>query len=176
MASIARGPVPVSTSKGVAPFPRIPRQRAQAPDRHTLDPGPATVPLLPWRGRSSQGRLVRVALEGGNYAGAACYYTVTYAKPSGGVQAIRYTPSRERARDLLTSFLRHVMDPGQLRTALPEARPIPTRDTGAGARRSPGSNAPGVRSGEAAREEESRHDAVRADPARRGQRVLAEGA
>jgi hypothetical protein len=54
--------------------------------------------------------------------GATPYYVVAYgvrAGSKGGAQAIRYTPSRARARELLTWFLQDVTDPVALLKAPP---------------------------------------------------------
>jgi hypothetical protein len=96
----------------------------------TMAPSPATLPLPPWEGTSAHGCGVRLTRESNGDLGATPYYVVAYGVPSGskgGAQAIRYAPSRERARDLLTWFLRDVTDPAELCTALLEVTRRPGR-------------------------------------------------
>jgi hypothetical protein len=130
MASIARGPVSVSALGGDAHRSRTGAQSVLAGVQTTIAPSPVTLPVPPWEGTSAHGRGVHLTRECNRYPGATPYYVVAYgvrSGPKGGAQAIRYTPSRARARELLTWFLRDVLDPAQLRTASPETTSPPGR-------------------------------------------------
>jgi hypothetical protein len=58
--------------------------------------------------------------ECNRYRGAQPFYTVAYnVRATGRAQAVRHTPRRWRAQEILTWFLRDVTDPGRLVTAVP---------------------------------------------------------
>jgi hypothetical protein len=70
-----------------------------------------------WTGTSGQGRPVTVTAECNAYpAGVSVFYTVSYGR-DGGIR--RYTPSWDRARELLARFLSDVTNPAALRPAIP---------------------------------------------------------
>jgi hypothetical protein len=63
---------------------------------------------------SRAGRTVQLTQDQGTYIGAKPYYTVALLKPSGSVQAVRYTPFLTRAEFLFEWFARDITDPAKL--------------------------------------------------------------
>ena len=126
MASIPLAPGRVSMPARVTPRLPMPRQRVQAPARAPIAPTPATLPLPLWEATSAQGRRVRLTRESHPDAEAVPYYVVAYgvrSGPKGGVLAVRYTPSAERALALLAWFLLDVTDAERLRPSGSPSRP-----------------------------------------------------
>jgi hypothetical protein len=69
-----------------------------------------------------RGRLVRISLERGEYFGAQPYFAIRYHTVGGGIQVARYTPFRERAKELFHLMRQDVIDPERLAAGVASTR------------------------------------------------------